>query len=137
MRVSSNLAILVYKTNPETAIFFINRQIYLKITLNPLKMNELNLPKYKLNVLICVNKRPSDAIKPSCGNNTNFTINDFKELKKWLKDSDLKSKVKLIRTHCLGICPKEGFIILIFPKQKYYHLSNLEELKEFIENKVN
>jgi (2Fe-2S) ferredoxin len=99
-------------------------------------MEEISMPKKQLHILICVNDRSNVPIshKPDCGSKINHQ--DFLELKEFIKEKELTSQVKLTRTYCLGICPKHGFVMLVYPGQKYYMVDSISEIKEFIVRSV-
>lgn len=87
----------------------------------------------KLHILICVNDR-ENSDKVSCFKNHPNLKEDIKNLKEWLISKNLIKKVKITRTSCLGICPSEGIIIMIYPPQEYYQINSIDEIKEIILN---
>jgi hypothetical protein len=60
-------------------------------------------------VMICANKRPEGAPKPSCGHH------GAEDLRGWLKDQ-LKAeglwgkKVRVLTVSCLDVCPSAGVV---------------------------
>ena len=83
----------------------------------------------KIHIFCCVNQRPSDNPKKSCGNQNSLALVD--ELKQTLKENGLFN-VKVTKCLCLGKC-NEGPAAIIYPEGKFIHYSNNKDIKQIVE----
>jgi (2Fe-2S) ferredoxin len=75
-----------------------------------------NPPSPFLHVFVCINDRTLRAKDvPSCG--PSITKETVKEVKYWIMQNNLIHEVLITKTGCLGICPKDGGIIVIYGSQ--------------------
>lgn len=87
---------------------------------------------FKLHFFVCTNDRSTQIPeRASCG--TCISKETIKDVKNWLTQEKLNSKVKISRTHCLGLCNKEGGALTISPSMKFVKgFRSSEEIKEII-----
>ena len=99
-------------------------------------ISKIQIPKKELHFLVCVTSREHlpEPKKPDCG--SKIKKEDLKDVRIWLKNQGLFSKVKITATHCLGICAKEGPVCLVYPEQEYYIFDTVEDLKKLIIDKL-
>ncbi|MBT4446031.1 (2Fe-2S) ferredoxin domain-containing protein [archaeon] len=77
-----------------------------------------NAPKPKLHVFVCVNDRTQRRPgMPSCA--PSITMETVKQVKYWIMQQGLTHKVLITKTGCLGICPKNGAVLVIYPMQRW------------------
>lgn len=83
-------------------------------------------------IFLCGNRR---SIGANCGSNEHDA--DFEDLRRFLNryKLQLKHKVKLIKSGCLGRCGY-GPNLVIFPDNIWYHYQSYDDLKEIIINHV-
>ena len=75
------------------------------------------MPRPERQVLVCVNSRPPDNPKGSCGEKGSQQL--FDELKALLRQRGLDSRVMLNRTYCLKHCSR-GPVIAVQPDNVWY-----------------
>lgn len=104
-------------------------------------MEEIKL-KLELHVFICTNDRShlkpevrADGsiipVKPCCA--SHITDATVKELKLWVREQGLGSKVYVTRTGCLGYCNSEGGVMVTYPDGKFRKgFKNIDEIKEVL-----
>ena len=110
-------------------------------------MEQLNIEKPLLHIFVCINNRshlpePKCSTikdswhqrKPDCGPKINKE--EIIEIKREIKKRDLKSKIKITFTNCLGICSPNGAVILLQPMQEYYIINSTQDIKDLIEKKT-
>lgn len=90
-------------------------------------MEELDFKGAKLHFFICVALREENKV--CCG--PKVSRDDFKDFNKKIKEK-YAQKVKLTRTYCLGVCPRNGFVVLAQPINKYFRVDKLEEIEDLI-----
>lgn len=73
-------------------------------------MNSAPCPFNKM-FLVCLNERP--AGEPSCGGRNSKPVAEA--LKKLVNDRGLKGKIRVTKTHCLGLC-ELGPNIIVYPE---------------------
>lgn len=94
-------------------------------------MKLLSFPKPELQLLVCVNSKNKDAVKPSCG--PKIDMREYYRVRKGIYERFGKKRVKITKVQCFGICPQEGFIVQAQPSQDYYELTSLSELEQLAE----
>jgi len=97
-------------------------------------MQEINFPKPKLHLFVCVNERLSDHPTPCCGRR--ITTEQVKELKMWIREQGLANNVYCTKTGCLGFCDPKYSIAVIYPQGKFFKFNDIKELKELILQEV-
>lgn len=98
-------------------------------------MKEIDFPKPRKHIFVCVNDKPvrKDGIKPNCCAKF-ISVEEFKEIKLELVKSGKSREIYLTRTGCLGFCNPNGFVVCVYPDQKFYIIESKKELLEFILN---
>ena len=71
----------------------------------------ISFPKPELHLFVCINERPKENPTPSCC--PRITPEGVTELKKWLAQNGLASRVYCTKAKCLGLkfCPSAGELI--------------------------
>ncbi len=98
--------------------------------------NLSNVPKPKLHVFVCINDRTES--KPgmaSCG--PTITTEIVKEVKVWIMQQGLMHDVLITKTGCLGICPNQGGVLVVYPSGRWVtEIQNASDLKKVIEEEL-
>ncbi len=100
-------------------------------------MEDIIFPKPKLHFFICINDRTANPGNntPSCG--PRITPEMVKEVKKWLAQQGLASKVYCTKVKCLGFCNSDGGVACVYPKGKFVKgLRSIEDIKVFIQEEL-
>gem|GEM_PF-532694 len=66
----------------------------------------------RLHLFVCANRRESSPLGPGCGERGDAVYDALKEA---VARSGAVSDVWITKTHCLGICPKQGATIARYP----------------------
>ena len=70
----------------------------------------------KLHVFVCANRRDaSSPLGTGCAERGDAV---YDALKQWVADRGAYADVWVTKTHCLGICPKTGCTIALYPEGK-------------------
>ncbi len=85
------------------------------------------MPKPERQVLVCVNSRPPDNPKGSCGQKGSQAL--FDGLKTLLRERGLEERVMLNRTYCLKHC-SHGPVLAVQPDNVWYAGVKPEDLPE-------
>ena len=75
------------------------------------------MPKPEKHVFVCVQNRPPDHPRPSCGQKNCTEVAE--EFFRYLQDKQLFNKVQVTTTGCLGPC-SEGPTVLVYPEGVMY-----------------
>jgi predicted metal-binding protein len=99
-------------------------------------MEKLSIEKPLLHIFVCINDRTNlpEPKKPDCGPKINKE--EIIQIKRTIKDKDLKSKIKITFTNCLGICSSKGPVILLQPMQEYYIINSTQDILDIIKEKT-
>ena len=81
-----------------------------------------------MHVFICINERKDrDACSPA------ITLDNFYEIKKWLREEGLVPDVFCTKSKCLDFCNSKGGVVAIYPQKKFYKgLTSIDEIKKII-----
>src|SRR5438105_4914456 len=85
----------------------------------------------KLHVFVCANRR--DAASPlgtGCAERGEAV---YAALKNWVSERGLYAGVWVTQTHCLGICPREGCTIAVYPRGKIISEVSVGEALSIVE----
>ena len=85
-------------------------------------MEQLKL-NYQKHVLVCINDRESGY---SCSKVKGNEV--FSEIKSWVVNSGLSSRIWVTRTKCLGFCNDIGTTIVVYPEQKWFTKVTLDDI---------
>jgi predicted metal-binding protein len=85
-----------------------------------------NFKELESHFFICTHSREDRA---SCAGRGSMEL--ASDLKSWVKDNDLKTKIKITKSGCLGLC-EEGIAAVCYPEGRWYtHVkpTDIEALK--------
>jgi (2Fe-2S) ferredoxin len=69
-----------------------------------------------VHLFVCKNQRPADgSLGPGCGNAGEVV---YRALKEEVAKAGLFTTVWVTQTLCLGICPKKGATVAVYPAQR-------------------
>ncbi len=97
-------------------------------------MQTISFPKPKIHLFVCVNERPKDHPKPSCG--PRITPEEVKKLKQWIVENGLSTQVYCTKALCLGFCNAQSSVAVIYPEGRFVKYQQIEELKELIKEET-
>src|SRR4051812_8615654 len=66
----------------------------------------------RLHLFVCANRRTESPLGPGCGDHGEAVYNALKSAV-----TDV-GRVWITKTHCLGICPKQGCTVARYPQQR-------------------
>ncbi|MBT3464437.1 (2Fe-2S) ferredoxin domain-containing protein [archaeon] len=89
---------------------------------------ELHEPYYEKHILVCVIDKSATG-KNSCGPKDAEEI--WKKLKSYVKENNLKAKIRVSKTYCLDLC-SHGPIVTIYPENTVYKQVKLSDVEEII-----
>jgi (2Fe-2S) ferredoxin len=70
----------------------------------------------KVHFFVCANRRPAgDPLGPGCGDHGDAV---YAGLKDEVARHGAFRAVWVTRTHCLGVCPKRGCTVAVYPRAK-------------------
>jgi hypothetical protein len=73
-------------------------------------------PLPKVHFFVCANRRtPGDPLGPGCGDQGDAV---YAALKNEVARRGAFRAVWVTRTHCLGVCPKRGCTVAVYPQAK-------------------
>jgi len=68
----------------------------------------------RLHLFVCAHTRsPDDPLGPGCGSRGAAV---YARLKSEVARRNLYASVWVTQTHCLGVCPREGCTVAVYPK---------------------
>lgn len=91
------------------------------------------MPKPQIQILVCTNDRPPDAIKPSCGPRGGLEV--YRRFKDVVRARGVRDQVMVVRTGCLKHCSR-GITVNIWPANLWYQGVTVEDVDEIIEQTV-
>jgi len=89
------------------------------------------MAKPERHVLVCLNMRPPDNPKGSCGAKGSEAV--FDRLKGLVKESPLAERVIVNRTNCLKHCSR-GITVAVHPGNVWYSGVTEQDLPEIVES---
>jgi predicted metal-binding protein len=94
-------------------------------------MQDIQFPKPKIHLFVCVNEREEGHPTPSCG--PRMKREDVKDLKRWVVENGWATKVYVTKAKCLGFCNPEGSVACIYPKGRFVKgIQSIDDLKQLI-----
>lgn len=70
------------------------------------------------HVLVCVNRRgPDSPLGEGCGARGEGV---YETCKRFVSEKGLIRELWVSRTHCLGLCPKRGTTLAVYPDNRWY-----------------
>lgn len=91
------------------------------------------MPKPEIQILVCVNERPSDARKPSCGPRGALAV--YRRFKDGVRARGIRDHVMVVRTGCLKHCSR-GITVNIWPRNVWYAQVTLDDVDEILDRSV-
>ncbi len=91
------------------------------------------MAKPEIQILVCVNERPSDAQKPSCGPRGALVL--YRRFKDGVRVRGIRDHVMVVRTGCLKHCSR-GITVNIWPHNVWYTGVTLDDVDEILDRSV-
>ncbi len=88
------------------------------------------MPKPQIQILVCVNERPPDAEKPSCGPRGGLEV--YRRVKDVVRARGLRDRVMVVRTGCLKHCSR-GITVAVWPHGFWYQGVTSDDIEEIVE----
>ena len=82
---------------------------------------------FQVHIMVCQNTRPDQPEVTSCGGAISSQMS--KDLKDFVDQNKLKSKVRVSTTKCLGPCAK-GPNVMIYPQEIWFSKCSLESIDD-------
>lgn len=89
------------------------------------------MPKPRRQVLVCVNERPAESAKGSCGRKGGQAL--FDRLRALLRERGLADGVMVNRTYCLKHCSR-GPVLAVQPDNVWYAGVGPEDLEQLCDD---
>lgn len=89
------------------------------------------MPKPERHVLVCLNVRPADNPKGSCGQKGSEAV--FDALKAMVKERGLGDRIIVNRTNCLKHC-SQGITVAVYPDNVWYARVQTSDLEEIFQS---
>ncbi len=87
----------------------------------------------KLHVLVCANQRDSTSpLGIGCGERGAAV---YAALKDWVAERGLYAPVWVTETRCLGICPRSGCTLALYPEGKIVSEATVEDALALVEDR--
>lgn len=91
------------------------------------------MPKPKIQILVCTNERPPDAVKPCCGARGGLDI--YRKFKDVVRSEGLREQVMVVRTGCLKHCSR-GVAVNLWPQNLWYQGVEPADVEEIVTRSV-
>ncbi len=91
------------------------------------------MPKPRIQILVCVNERPSDARKPSCGPRGGLEV--YRRFKDGARERGIRDHVMVVRTGCLKHC-SQGITVNLWPPNLWYRRVTESDVDEILDRSV-
>lgn len=91
------------------------------------------MPRPEIQILVCVNERPANARKPSCGPRGALAI--YRAFKDGVRSRGLRDRVMVVRTGCLKHC-SQGVTVNLWPANGWYCGVTLTDIDEILDRAV-
>ena len=75
------------------------------------------MPRPEIQILVCTNERPPDAVKPCCLRRGSLEV--YHRFKDRVKELGLRNRVMVVRTGCLKHCSR-GITVAVQPGNVWY-----------------
>lgn len=86
-----------------------------------------------MQILVCLNERPPESGKPSCGPRGALAV--YHRFKDRVKELGLRDRVMVNRTGCLKHCSR-GTTVAIWPWNLWYGGVTAEDVEEILQTSV-
>jgi (2Fe-2S) ferredoxin len=107
-------------------------------------VEEINFPKPKIHLVICINDRSgcqdqtsgsSNYAMPSCA--PRMTRTHVKEVKQWIMQQGLTGHIYCTAAQCLGFCNAEGSVACIYPSGRFFKdVQGTDDIKKIIKEEI-
>ena len=91
------------------------------------------MPKPWKQILVCVNERPPDATKPSCGPQGGLAV--YRAFKDAVRSRGVRDRVMVTRTGCLKHCSR-GIVVAVQPDNRWLAGVTEAEVEAILEHVV-
>ncbi|HEV7672030.1 MAG TPA: (2Fe-2S) ferredoxin domain-containing protein [Thermoanaerobaculia bacterium] len=91
------------------------------------------MPHPEIQILVCLNERPSDSPKPSCAPRGALAV--YHRFKDRVKELGIRDRVMVVRTGCLKHC-SQGITVAIWPLNLWYRGVTLDDVEEILRESV-
>jgi (2Fe-2S) ferredoxin len=91
------------------------------------------VPKPQVQIMVCLNERPPEAAKPSCGPRGSLAV--YHRFKDRVKELGLRDTVMVVRTGCLKHC-SQGITVAVWPHNLWYRRVTVADVDEILEKSV-
>ena len=91
------------------------------------------MPRPEVQILVCVNERPPDARKPSCGPRGGLEV--YRRFKDVVRARGVRDRVMVVRTGCLKHCSR-GITAAVRPLNVWYSGVVLDDVEEIVDRTV-
>ena len=91
------------------------------------------MAKPQVQILICLNERPPDSPKPSCGNQGALEV--YHRFKDRVKELGIRDQVMVVRTGCLKHC-SQGITVAVWPYNLWYRKVTPDDVEEILRTSV-
>jgi len=91
------------------------------------------MPKPDVQILVCVNERDAEAVKPSCGRRDGLAV--YHRCKDRVKELGLRDRVIATRTGCLKHCSR-GVTVAVWPHNFWYGGVTPGDVDEILQQSV-
>ena len=88
------------------------------------------MPKPRVQILVCTNERPPDAVKPSCGPRGGLEV--YRRFKDAVRQRGVRDTVMTVRTGCLKHC-SHGITVCVWPANHWYTGVTLDDVNEILD----
>lgn len=91
------------------------------------------MPRPQVQILVCTNERPPDAVKPSCGPRGGLEV--YRRFKDRVRELGIRDWVMVVRTGCLKHCSR-GITVAVWPFNFWYTGVTLDDVDEILDTTV-
>ncbi len=91
------------------------------------------MPIPRIQILVCTNERPSEAVKPSCGRRGSLDV--YHRFKDRVRELGIRDEVIVTRTGCLKHC-SQGITVGIWPYNLWYRQVGPGDVEEILQASV-
>ena len=89
------------------------------------------MPRPRIQILVCTNERPSEAVKPCCGAKDGMAV--YRRFKDKVRERGVRDSVMTVRTGCLKHCSR-GLTVCVWPHNHWYQGVTLDDVEEILDS---
>lgn len=90
------------------------------------------MPGYRRHFFVCTNRRDADATLPSCAPHGAHEV--LAALRRGRDVHRLAGSVFVTEAQCLGMCPREGTTIVVYPEGIWYRVVTDADVQAVVED---